>query len=129
MPGNTMRHSSSRCVAAWSSDSCSSRAGGPPWRSVFWTVRSLLIAELETVRLLCRIGIVAALAPAALAAQSPAPLPLKYAGPPTVPAITAGDLMTRLYAFADDSMMGRVVGTEHNNRATAYIEREVRRLG
>src|SRR6185436_5870637 len=55
--------------------------------------------------------------------------PLKYAGPPNVAAITAGDLMTRLYAFADDSMLGRVMGTEHNNRATAYIEREVRRLG
>ena len=67
--------------------------------------------------------------PFALGAQVRAPLPLKYAGPPTVAEITPGDLMTRLYAFADDSMMGRVVGTEHNNRATAYIEREVRRLG
>ena len=56
-------------------------------------------------------------------------LPLKYTGPATVPAVTAGDLMTRLYQYADDSMMGRQVGTEHHLRATAYLEREVRRLG
>ena len=57
------------------------------------------------------------------------PLPLKYKGPMTTPAISAGDLMTRLYVYADDSMMGRRFGTEDNIRATAYIEREVRRLG
>jgi len=56
-------------------------------------------------------------------------LPLKYAGAPTVAAITPCDLMTRLYAFADDSMMGREVGTPWHLKATAYIESEVRRLG
>ncbi len=56
-------------------------------------------------------------------------LPLKYSGPATVPAITAGDLMTRLYIFADDSMLGRKNGDVGNLRGTAYIEREVRRLG
>jgi hypothetical protein len=62
--------------------------------------------------------------------QSPAaPLPRKYIGPPTVPEITAGDLMTRLYKFADDSMMGRAVGTIYNDMGTAYIESEVRRMG
>ncbi len=68
-----------------------------------------------------------------LAGASPAlaqgPLPLKYTGPATAPAITAGDLMTRVYIFADDSMMGRQVGTPYNLMGTAYIEREVRRLG
>ena len=58
-----------------------------------------------------------------------AELPLKHAPQPTVPAITAADLMTRLYIFADDSMMGREVGTQYNLKGTAYIEREVRRLG
>ena len=58
-----------------------------------------------------------------------AELPLKHAPQPTTPAITAGDLMTRLYIFADDSMMGREVGTPYHLKATAYIEREVRRLG
>jgi hypothetical protein len=59
----------------------------------------------------------------------PAALPLKYSGPATTPAISARDLMTRLYVFADDSMMGREAGTEAHMRATAYIEREVRRMG
>ena len=59
----------------------------------------------------------------------PATLPLKYSGPATTPAITAGDLMTRLYVFADDSMMGREAGTEGHMRGTAYIERELRRMG
>ena len=56
-------------------------------------------------------------------------LPIKYSGPPTTAEITAGDLMTRLYIFADDSMMGREVGTKYNLMGTAYIEREVRRMG
>ncbi len=57
------------------------------------------------------------------------PLPLKYSGTPTVAAITPCDLMTRLYIYADDSMLGREVGTASHLSATAYIEREVRRLG
>src|SRR5690349_4382645 len=56
-------------------------------------------------------------------------LPLKYTGGPTTPAISPADLMTRLYIYADDSLMGRQVGTEYNLKATAYIEREVRKLG
>lgn len=62
-------------------------------------------------------------------AQRAAPLPRKYVGPPTVAEITAGDLMTRLYKFADDSLMGRAVGSIYNDMGTAYIESEVRRLG
>jgi peptidase M28-like protein len=56
-------------------------------------------------------------------------LPLKHAPRSTTAAITSADLMTRLYIFSDDSMEGRRVGTEGHRRATAYIEREVRRLG
>jgi len=37
--------------------------------------------------------------------------------------------MTRLYRFADDSMMGRAIGTTYSLTATAFIESEVRRLG
>jgi hypothetical protein len=73
------------------------------------------------------LGLAALLAAPAAAAQ--APLPLKRAPLPTVPAITAGDLMSRLYVFADDSMMGREAGTQDNLRGTAYIEREARRIG
>ena len=70
-------------------------------------------------------------AQAAAPIKGPVPreLPVKYTGKPTTPAISAADLMTRLYIYADDSLMGRQVGTENNIKATAYIEREVRRLG
>ena len=73
--------------------------------------------------------------PLPLAAQASAAnaargeLPLKLAPRPTSPAISAADLMTRLYIFADDSMMGRQVGTEYNLKGTDYIAREVQRLG
>jgi putative aminopeptidase FrvX len=56
-------------------------------------------------------------------------LPLKHTPDPTTAAITPADLMTRLYIFSDDSMQGRRVGTEGHRRGTAYIEREVRRMG
>ena len=71
-----------------------------------------------------------------LAAQQKCPantpgatMPLTYQGGPTVAAITACDLMTRLYIYAADSLRGREAGTPDIIRATAYIEREVRRLG
>lgn len=47
----------------------------------------------------------------------------------TAPEITVADLRTRLYLYADDSMMGRKVGTPGNTMATRYIESEVRRMG
>jgi hypothetical protein len=56
-------------------------------------------------------------------------LPLKYSGPPTRAPITVGDLMTRLYKFADDSMMGRESIKHYYTLTTTYIEREVRRMG
>jgi len=59
----------------------------------------------------------------------PRPLPLKFEGPPTTGAITPLDLMTRLYKFADDSMMGRLAGTPWNDKGTDYIAAEVKRLG
>jgi hypothetical protein len=68
-------------------------------------------------------------AAAARVASAQASLPLKHTPQPTTAAISPADLMTRLYIFADDSMMGREVGTEYNLKGTAYIEREVRRMG
>ncbi|HEY2806859.1 MAG TPA: M28 family peptidase [Gemmatimonadales bacterium] len=56
-------------------------------------------------------------------------LPIKYTGPATRPAITAGDLMTRLYILADDSMMGRDAYSEGNVKGTTYIAGELARLG
>jgi hypothetical protein len=68
-------------------------------------------------------------APATNGANGAAALPLKHAPRPTAAPITAADLMTRLYIFADDSMMGREAGTVGNMKGNAYIERELRRLG
>jgi Peptidase family M28 len=48
---------------------------------------------------------------------------------PTESAITANDLRTRLYQFADDSMQGRRIGEPGNLKGTAYIAEEFRRLG
>lgn len=70
-----------------------------------------------------------ALAGAQTAAPAKGRLPLKMAPRPTAAPISAADLMSRVYVFADDSMMGRQVGTEYNLKGTAYIEREVRRIG
>ncbi len=50
-------------------------------------------------------------------------------GGPTSTAITAADLRTRLYIFADDSMLGRQFGTEGNLKGTQYIANELARLG
>src|SRR6187431_2425853 len=55
--------------------------------------------------------------------------PLKHQPQPTVPAITAGDLMTRLYIFADDSMQGREAGTLAHIKGTDYIAAELKRIG
>ena len=57
-----------------------------------------------------------------------ATLPLKFVGPPTTGAITARDLMSRLYRFADDSMMGRLAGTAWNDKGTDFIASELKRL-
>jgi hypothetical protein len=56
-------------------------------------------------------------------------LPLGHAPAPTTAAITAADLMTRLYIFADDSMMGREAGTAGNVKGTEYIAAQLRALG
>ncbi|MGH7553053.1 MAG: M20/M25/M40 family metallo-hydrolase, partial [Longimicrobiales bacterium] len=55
--------------------------------------------------------------------------PMKLAPRPTTRAITVEDMKTRLYIFADDSMQGRQTGREGNMKGTAYIARELARLG
>lgn len=89
------------------------------------------------------LAVAAALAPALLQAQAasqaqtitivevPASsiLPLKHTPEPTTADITARDLMTRLYIFADDSMMGREAGTLGNVKGTDYIAGQIRQMG
>src|SRR2546423_4331431 len=65
--------------------------------------------------------------PASAAAQ--AELPRTHRPGPTAAAITPGDLMTRLYILADDSMQGREAGTPGNVKGTAYIAAEIKRAG
>ena len=101
---------------------------------------------MRTARfILSTFGLPALAASATLTAQAPksaaagvrhgaahvpsAALPLKYVGPPTTGAITARDLMSRLYRFADDSMMGRLAGTAWNDKGTDFIAAELKRLG
>jgi hypothetical protein len=55
--------------------------------------------------------------------------PYRWAPRPTVAAITANDLRTRLYGFANDSMAGRRIGEPGNFKGTDYIAREFHRLG
>jgi hypothetical protein len=74
-------------------------------------------------------GLAAVLAAASASAQAPRELPLKHAPRPTVAAITPGDLMTRLYIIADDSMMGRRAGSVGNFKVTQYIAAQARAMG
>lgn len=55
--------------------------------------------------------------------------PRRVVPAPTTAAITVRDLQIRLYQFADDSMHGRQVGRVGNMKGTAYIARELKRLG
>ena len=55
--------------------------------------------------------------------------PATWTPRPTVSAITANDLRTRLYGIADDSMQGRRIGERGNYRTTDYIAREFTRMG
>ena len=55
--------------------------------------------------------------------------PRTWAPRPTETAITANDLRTRLYQFADDSMQGRRIGEPGNYKGTEYIASEFRKMG
>ena len=81
------------------------------------------------------------LAPLAAVAQAPVErpatvvplpatrLPRTHQPRPTSAAISAGDLMTRLYIIADDSMQGREAGAAGSVKATSYIAGELQRMG
>jgi hypothetical protein len=90
------------------------------------------------VTAISRLAVLLATAAGALSAQSkpaaskivwPDEGPATWAPRPTESAITANDLRTRLYAFADDSMQGRKIGERGNFKGTDYIAREFKRMG
>lgn len=62
-------------------------------------------------------------------APLPEALPRTHKPSPTGPAISVEDLKTRLYIFADDSMLGRAAGDIGNLKATAYLAAEAKRIG
>ena len=88
-----------------------------------------LVISLRSALLLAALIIPSALDAQAAAAARGRPLPLKRRPQPTTTAITENDLMSRLYLFADDSMMGREAGSLGAMKGTAYIAAEARRLG
>ena len=86
----------------------------------------------QLVSFVCGVAIIAAVPPVATAQDAThngSSLPLKHDPQPTSAEISARDLMTRLYIFADDSMMGRETGTRGHLMSTVYIANELRRLG
>ena len=74
-----------------------------------------------------RIG-VATLVLATSACAGRQPVATTGAGGTSAP-ISAADLRARLYLYADDSMLGRRVGTIGNQKATDYLAAEARRIG
>ncbi len=55
--------------------------------------------------------------------------PRRQPSRPTSAAISAADLASRLYRFADDSMGGRLLGSAGNWKGVEYIAAELKRLG
>ena len=51
------------------------------------------------------------------------------AAKPTTTSITAEDLRSRVFIFADDSMRGRVLGDRGNVMGTRYLAEELKRMG
>jgi hypothetical protein len=90
--------------------------------------RFLLVAAASALPAVASAQTPAAAAPAYVPAPA-STLPIKRQAEPTSADISAKDLMSRLYVFADDSMMGRETGTEGNFKGTEYIAAEVKRIG
>ncbi len=74
------------------------------------------------------------LTPVTAPAQAPNPWivltrPRTHPPGPTSSEISAADLMSRLFLFADDSMNGRRLATAENSKAVEYIAAEVKKMG
>ncbi|HEX3928929.1 MAG TPA: M28 family peptidase [Gemmatimonadales bacterium] len=91
------------------------------------------ISSRQAVLLLAALALPAPLvAQAATTAADPwAPLtwPRTHTPTPTTAAITAADLMTRLYAFSDDSMNGRVIASKGNYEGVEYVASQLKEFG
>ncbi len=92
-------------------------------------IRTARFARVAAALILGTGTLTAQARPAASRIVWPGEGPATWAPRPTVSAITANDLRTRLYGFADDSMQGRRIGERGNYKGTDYIAREFKRLG
>jgi hypothetical protein len=88
-----------------------------------------ILASRSAVVLLALFAGCATTATSVITPASPAGEMRTHTPTPTVGAITEADAMTRLYIFADDSMLGREAGTLGNVKGTDYIAAEMRRMG
>ena len=85
--------------------------------------------KLRPSSIVALIALVAGCATAGTTIASPAGEMRTHTPTPTVGAITAADAMTRLYIFADDSMLGREAGMLGNVKGTNYVAAEMQRMG
>jgi hypothetical protein len=124
-------------MAALVSDADIHRSDRTPTRTISPMSRPTVTRAVASLAALCTVAVLALAAcsrqmqegTASSSGDIPSVMPLKFAARPTVPAITPGDLMSRLYVFADDSMAGREAGEPGNDKGTAYIEAQLRGLG
>lgn len=84
---------------------------------------------MSRLRFLPLVTLLAACASAGRTVATPIGEARTHLPTPTVDAITAADAMTRLYIFADDSMLGREAGTLGNVKGTNYVAGEMQRMG
>ena len=91
----------------------------------------LYVLKFTTLAVLSLVGALAVRAQGSVVSlpMPPARNPVKLAPSRTTPAITDNDLMSRLYAYADDSMGGREFATPGNTRATAWIAEQLKKIG
>ncbi len=92
-------------------------------------IRSFRFARVVALAALTAPALVAQARPASTKVVWPDEGPATWTPRPTVSAITANDLRTRLYGFSDDSMRGRKMGEPGNFKGTDYIAREFKRMG
>jgi Peptidase family M28 len=83
----------------------------------------LVLAAATLAAAACTKKQTAQIAPAATPAAAPAPVGATSAE------VSANDLRTRLYIYADDSMLGRETGTIGNTKATNYIAAQAQLIG
>jgi hypothetical protein len=99
-------------------------------------MKSIVLTAALAAALITAVGTAGAQQAAATSSDVGAPptwdvlmRPRTHTPTPTTGAITAADLRTRLFIFADDSMQGRLLATAGNVKGVEYIAGELKRMG